>query len=435
MAAHIRCLLFLSIAILEAVPAAAAEPDPRIQRAIDRGVAYLKGLQGPKGEWSYSATPDSPANVGATALAALALLESGVKPDDPVVLKAAGYIRRSGPSLDYTYSLSAAIWFLDRLGDERDEILIQYLAVRLMGGQNEAGAWSYFCPHPNEEDQKWLQKVILEGDKPNNDQKAEKGQKKRPLAPEIEAQLKQLRAGRKPSVQVTPKALHGDPPAVQTADGDNSNTQFAALALWVARRHGLPVELALARVEKRFRSTQQPNGAWVYRPILEEPGTTPAMTCAGLIGLAVGHGVADDRKQKPDRKGVNRNKDPNIKAGIHYLECSVLAINQVKAMDPPGDRAFYFLWSLERVAVIYGLKNIGRTDWYAWGSNVLINSQMTNGSWRGSYSKGGVDTSFALLFLLRANVAKDLTVILRANVRDQDKQRLKAAIAEPGKKK
>src|SRR5262249_36616350 len=158
-------------------------------------------LQGPKGEWSYSATPDNPANVGATALAALALLEAGVKPDDPVVLKAVDYIRRSTPSLDYTYSLSAAIWVLDHLGNERDEILIQYLAVRLMGGQNEAGAWSYFCPRANQEDQKWLQKVILQCDKPKNDRKADKEQKKQRLAPEIEAQLKQLRAGRKPSVQ------------------------------------------------------------------------------------------------------------------------------------------------------------------------------------------------------------------------------------------
>jgi hypothetical protein len=52
----------------------------------------------------------------------------------------------------------------------------------------------------------------------------------------------------------------------------------------------------------------------------------------------------------------------------------------------------------------------------------------------GLHSQGGVDTSFALLFLLRANVTKDLSVILQAKLRDEDKQRLKGDAVKPGKK-
>src|SRR5207244_11680050 len=47
--------------------------------------------------------------------------------------------------------------------------------------------------------------------------------------------------------------------------GDNSNTQFAVLALWAARRHGIPVEKALARAEARFRNSQNADGGWGYR--------------------------------------------------------------------------------------------------------------------------------------------------------------------------
>ena len=46
----------------------------------------------------------------------------------------------------------------------------------------------------------------------------------------------------------------GGGPWAQMA-GDNSNTQFAALALWVARRHGLPVDLALQRADRPMAGT------------------------------------------------------------------------------------------------------------------------------------------------------------------------------------
>src|SRR5207302_4089676 len=49
--------------------------------------------------------------------------------------------------------------------------------------------------------------------------------------------------------------------------GDNSNTQFAILGLWAARRHGVPVEKALARADSRFRTSQNGDGGWGYMPV------------------------------------------------------------------------------------------------------------------------------------------------------------------------
>ena len=81
----------------------------------------------------------------------------------------------------------------------------------------------------------------------------------------------------------------------------------------------------------------------------------------------------------------------------------------------------YFLWSLERVAVIYGLETIGNHDWYTWGSDALVDSQQAGGSWGGGGYHGAndeINTSFALLFLSRANVARDLTAALKGKVKD-----------------
>src|ERR1700732_2336492 len=76
-------------------------------------------------------------------------------------------------------------------------------------------------------------------------------------------------------------------------------------------------------------------------------------------------------------------------------------------------KAFYFLWSLERLAVALDLNTIGGKDWHAWGTEILIDNQQPDGTWRGAYGEGGADTCFALLFLRRANFAKDLTTNLR----------------------
>ena len=59
------------------------------------------------------------------------------------------------------------------------------------------------------------------------------------------------------------------------------------------------------------------------------------------------------------------------------------------------------------MAVAYGLKKIGPVDWYSAGADRILASQQADGSW--SANSASVGTSFALLFLRRANVAADLS--------------------------
>src|SRR5262249_33151767 len=58
---------------------------------------------------------------------------------------------------------------------------------------------------------------------------------------------------------------------------DNSNTQFATLAMWRAGRYGVPTERTLALLTRRFRTSQSSEGSWGYHYAPFEGGwRTPA---------------------------------------------------------------------------------------------------------------------------------------------------------------
>jgi hypothetical protein len=230
----------------------------------------------------------------------------------------------------------------------------------------------------------------------------------------------------------------------------------------------MPVEKELLRVYDRFRQSQNPDGGWSYTSAMGPSavmmgrmnGSTPAMTCAGLLGLAAGHGVAaeavlkasdpkdkdkskdkdkdaqGDKNPKKEATARDPNKDAAVKAGLQALGTAI-GEPAPKGERPNrffgggglgGNKTYYFLWSLERVAVAYGLDTIGNKDWYAWGSDLAVMSQLNDGSWSGDYATGGADTCFALLFLRRANLANDLTVMLKGKVTDPGRVVLKGGV-------
>src|SRR5205807_871952 len=83
----------------------------------------------------------------------------------------------------------------------------------------------------------------------------------------------------------------------------------------------------------------------------------------------------------------------------------------------------YYLWSLERVAMIYDMPKIGGKDWYLWAAQNIVPAQQDNGCWQesvfGLYDPG-ITTSFALLVLKRVNVAQDLTKNLKKLIKVKD---------------
>jgi hypothetical protein len=187
---------------------------------------------------------------------------------------------------------------------------------------------------------------------------------------------------------------------------DNSNTQFALLGLWAGRRHGVPTELSLELAGKRFQLSQRGDGGWGY--VANAP-TKNAMTCVGLLGLALGHGSAAEAAASAAAKGFTLAnppyKDPFVLAALEALGEYIDGHAEKRGLEARID--FYFLWTLERVGVLYQRKSFGKKDWYDWGAEVILKRQLDDGSWLDHYPPA-VDTSFALLFLNRSNLVGNL---------------------------
>jgi hypothetical protein len=355
----------------------------KIDDAINAGAGYLRREARPTGGWVND-------SVGFAALPGLTLLECGVPSNDPIIQKAAQLVRRGavtiGGDAHGTYQLALAILFLDRLGAYEDDDLIRYLALCLIAGQHPSdGAWHYQCP-------------MLD----------------RSMVPRL---LKMLAQDNQSLADWRTTALRGG--TFDPRGWDNSNTQFAILALWVAQRHRVAIDKCIALVEKHFRGSQMNgpiadpdgnnvmlDGSWYYDTAnargWRNSSRWPSMTCSGLLGLAIAHGVTRnpvERKHKP-------LSDPAIQRGLAML---------AREIDRPGEKRtpdLYYLWSLQRVGVLFELDAINGKDWYVWGANVLLPRQRNDGSWHdGGYfgSHPILDTCFALLFLERANLATDLT--------------------------
>lgn len=469
----------LALAASWAGHAHAVEPK-EIRQAIDRGVQFLKSVHEPRIDYSGGSH-----QLGTAALGGLALLAADVPPNDPTIVQIHSFVREKAFTDDSTYHISLALMFLDRLGDPADVPLIQWLGVRLLAGQT-GGGWRYTVPNLPDQQNRELKKM-LGLDKAhlrNTDILPKKADE--PKSPAIPVPRDDLPkdialpspptkpqekpaspAAKTPSAtgKLTPR-LH---PAVGRAagllqanplfgnlqanfdlglgGGDNSNTQFGILGVWIARRHGVPCDRALAWIDLRFRKSQDPEtGGWGYTGP-PPSGASPSMTCAGLLGLAIGAGGRAQLRTAPNLNNVGKvpatidlARDPQLKAGLtclgQYLARETKGIFDDDA--PPERRRkrknffggqgladdLYFLWSLERVAVVYGLTTIGKVDWYAWGAEALVHSQGRDGSW-GHYG-GDVGTCFALLFLCQANLANDLTTLLQGRVKDPFKVELKS---------
>jgi hypothetical protein len=360
--------------------------DPRmaiVQPAVDKGVKYLKNRVMTIG---FAHGVPEPTRMGGeilpgvAALIGLTLLETGSDKDDPEILRVAEIIRGHAKNMKQIYVLSTSLFFLNRWNEVKklspaDRKLAQSLSLRIISGQLSTGVWPYsgFVLGP----------------------------------PQEERMLAALEKG-----EYRPSS--GGAYSV-------SNSQFAMLALWGARHHGVPVKDTLLLTASHFNGNQQPDGHWIYSDA--EPGFLwTTSTVAGLISLAIEKALLQDKEfagspAKDDPKGqradidrgfqfvaksIGRKKgDPGGSAAAHYR-------GTIFGADAWGD--LYFLWSVERLGVIYRRETFAKDgiNWYDWGYKIVLQQQRNDGSWNDKHGPL-VDTCFALLFLKRANIAKDLT--------------------------
>jgi hypothetical protein len=443
------CLALLLSAESNPLPAQPPKDGPlppinqaAVDEAVARAVEYLQATQKDDGTWSEGGHP-----VGCTALTGIALIEAGVRSSDAGIIRAANHVRSKAYTLTDTYQTALAILFLDRLKDpKRDSAMIQVLAARLMAGQTQTGGWNYeisggprqlsvlstteantmiaalkkMTPPPVAVQVSYRERpsrmglCIKESDdiivKPSQGflDAAEYEKKRAAIIKDLPTSLKHRIPFKEP---VKWDALDGQEKKafLDKEKGDNSNTHFAMIGLWAARRHGVPTERTFTLVARRFRTSEDPSaGGWAYS--YPQSGSTPAMTSVALLGLAIGNALAvDPEAGRPE-------KDQAILKSLAYLSKNV-GMPTGKFTDRPKVKdagGLYYFWALERIAVLYDISTLDKKDWYRWGAEILIGHQETDGSWTdggfpGGEKGGAVCTPLAVLFLKRANLTPDLS--------------------------
>jgi hypothetical protein len=347
-----------------------------INAAIDRGVKHLKGLA--KEDGSYE--PHGKYEVGTTALALLTLSACDVPRTDPVVKAGLRYLFASSPKK--TYERAVALMAIERA----------------------------YTP-PGEAHRK--EAAVLRRDLPDS---------RRRWCAQIAAALE------RDALAPGAWAYRAHPGGRLIVRPDSSNTQYAVLGLRAAARMDLPVKVqtwegvvryfgqvrerkapratvALVR-EGRVQPTEhRVRAAAGFRYGIHRPHAWASMTSAGIASLAIA------REQLLHKRKLS----PKSAAKIGHLILGGWAwLDRHWAMDrhalhPHGKWYYYYLYSLERAAILDGVKRVGDKDWYREGAAQLLARQKESGSWDDQEQKQITKTCFALLFLKRATAPVVLT--------------------------
>ncbi|MBN2581749.1 MAG: DUF4159 domain-containing protein [Planctomycetes bacterium] len=355
LAARVACGV-LATALLAAAtaPLAAQVTDEQVRRCVDGAVAKLKKGQNADGHWGDILDRYGGGYGGMTALAVLALLQAGVPPDDAVVAKGMAALERMPDADTYVVSLRLmAMLKADEVSGKPAHAKEARAAVAwLSEAQTYVGTWGY----------------------------------NRRLAQEASAD-----------------AL--------ITNTDNSNTQMALLALYEAAKAGYGVDDQVwKRSESHYVRSQNKDGGWGYRM---GPGNNSygSMTAAGLASLFVtGSRLHEDKQYKcgtPERVkfcGQYRQNEP-IAQALAWLDKN-FSVSEHPGLS--GSYHYYYLYAVERVGIVGGLKTIGRSDWFREGAAFLVGRQLPDGGFsRVGKVRGAAfdyDVAFAILFLTKGHV-------------------------------
>jgi len=187
--------------------------------------------------------------------------------------------------------------------------------------------------------------------------------------------------------------------------GDNSNTQFALLALHEAARVDVEVqrqtwELAL----DYWTRTQREDGSWGYT---EDEPATGSMTCAGIASVVICTSMIRDGDARVVGDSVDccraSTDNSSVERGLQWLGRYFSPSRNPSPLNLRQRHLYYYLYAVERVGRMTGQRFIGKHDWYRAGSASLLDVHDDfRGLWVGegpAEDVPAVATSLALLFL------------------------------------
>jgi hypothetical protein len=178
---------------------------------------------------------------------------------------------------------------------------------------------------------------------------------------------------------------------------DPSRKKVARMKLIEDKKHGYVSYRSVSRILDEPRGWKYigvPNEALAGNPWQKE--VTGSMTTAGVACLLISSSFAKRRGQLPPRLLTEAKR--SAWDGIAWLSANFTLSKNPGASDQRWH--YYYLYGMERAAVLAGVRAIGQHDWYREGATFLLARQAGNGMWNGD----AVPTCFALLFLTRATV-------------------------------
>ncbi len=216
--------------------------------------------------------------------------------------------------------------------------------------------------------------------------------------------------------------------------GDNSQTQYAVLGLWMAHRSGFDIPLqAIERVTNYLMRVQDPSGGWGYQGVdpnsfnrVNQDQVTNSRTAAGLGSLYIlgdlivipGRGDQDQEEKKkklpPALVAVEKEEASATRrrSSIDTATYRRVIADGNRWFDknlaiPAPEYNYYFMYGYERYRAyreLYELNFPEEPEWYTKGFEYLQKTQQPDGSWRDGSSDGAaVNTAFSVLFLSRSS--------------------------------
>jgi hypothetical protein len=389
----------------------AGDRDPaflmKVTAAVQKGMEWLLSKQREDG--SFPDGSEGEYVGGATAIALLALLKSGVTPQDPNIEKGFAYLHTQ--PLQKTYAVALTLMALEaRWSPHKVEDAIK-------GHTVVAGPGKLKVPP---QDLDWMKELTV-------------------FLAESMVYSKQTSQN---GTIISPKNAWSYP---KGESGDHSNTQYAILGLRSAQHCGVAVPRELwediwTKVADHFLDVQEKEGpkvqrvqmledkkhgyvsyktgtstpdtarGWTYSSGLDAKAggtthsdcTTGSMTSVGVASLMIAlEGLTNIGSTKAASRRPEITKA--VFDGLAWLTLNFKVDSNPG--HPTGTWLHYYLYGMERACILAGARNLGQHDWYREGADWLVENQDGSGSWsRKSHCGVLPDTCFALLFLTKATV-------------------------------
>lgn len=376
-----RAWMAAAVAVLGIAAQDAKKVDQaKVDAAVRRGIEHL--LQAPSPP-AHQGIPDS------DELLLWTFLHAGVPEEHPrfqELLK-----KTLEGKLERTYKVALQAMVLEELDRVKHQRRIAQCAQFLVDNQSRKGHWGYGEPTPfvNDVPTGASRKSVALGGGSKPKPKGTSQQGERRPKPKVVA-----------TITVTKKRDGAD-------QGDNSNAQYAALGLRACSEAGIVLPAEVIHLAMKYWTDSQhvdPKSAgrgWCYWCGSRDESAHKAwgaMTAGAVGSLVIYHHILSEPWLK----------DEAVLSGLDWMAKNFSVTRHPRRegpQDPGGVRYFsYYLYALERAAILYGTERLGAHEWYPEGAKMLLEAQAPDGSWsfKGDIDSPVWDTCFAILFLRRA---------------------------------